>query len=152
MPQQSATASGRPVSRLRAVLLCVLLGLMVACAALLLHATPGSGVGTGHDTRTTATSTTGTSTRHAPESAPEAASASTAVAGQDCTDCATEHHLGLAVACLVAVVLLALVLPARPRGILLRAGRETRAGPPAGVVRLTIPRPPDLAELCILRT
>ncbi len=67
--------------------------------------------------------------------------------------CATcpAGHLGLAITCLVAL-LLVLALVVRPGAWVLSAGHGGRAGPAPGLVHRILSRPPSLTVLCISRT
>jgi hypothetical protein len=67
-----------------------------------------------------------------------------------CTTCPADH-LGLAMTCLAAL-LLVLALVVRPRAWVLASGRGVRAGPAPGLLHRVLPRPPSLAVLCISRT
>ncbi|WP_313821587.1 DUF6153 family protein [Citricoccus sp.] len=73
------------------------------------------------------------------------------VAGDlDCEGCPAAH-LGLAMTCLVALLLVLFVLTP-PRLLRVSTGQRPRAGPVPGLVRHVVPRPPSLQELCISRT
>jgi hypothetical protein len=67
-----------------------------------------------------------------------------------CTTCPADH-LGLAMTCLVAL-LLVLALVVRPRAWVLSSGHGVRAGPARDLLHRVLPRPPSLTALCISRT
>lgn len=68
----------------------------------------------------------------------------------DCEGCPAAH-LGLAMTCLVALLLVLFVLTP-PRLQRVSFGQRPRAGPKAGPARQAAPRPPSLQVLCISRT
>jgi hypothetical protein len=67
-----------------------------------------------------------------------------------CTTCPADH-LGLAMTCLVAL-LLGLALVVRPRTWVLSSVHGARGGPMPGRLLRVLPRPPTLTALCISRT
>ncbi|MFB9072359.1 hypothetical protein ACFFX0_14595 [Citricoccus parietis] len=83
-----------------------------------------------------------------------AATAATAGGGAtgdlDCEGCPAAH-LGLAMTCLVALLLVLLVLTP-PRLQRVSFGQRLRAGPKTGLAHPVVPRPPSLQVLCISRT
>ncbi|WP_313818065.1 hypothetical protein [Citricoccus sp.] len=103
-------------------------------------AAPVAGVGMHHADGTAGT--TGGSSTHG--------GAAGAAGDLDCEGCPAAH-LGLAMTCLVALLLVLFVLTP-PRLLRVSTGQRPRAGPLPGLVRHVVPRPPSLQELCISRT
>lgn len=73
-----------------------------------------------------------------------------AASGAGCATCPADH-LGLAMTCLVAL-LLVVALVVRPRTWVLSAGHGMRTGPAPGLAHRILPCPPSLTVLCISRT
>ncbi|VXC07141.1 conserved hypothetical protein [Citricoccus sp. K5] len=138
-------------SRLRAgsrpVLRAGLLALLVALGFLAMHTMHGQEPVAGSDV------VQGASV-HADHAAGSTTAADTAgggaTGGLDCEGCPAAH-LGLAVTCLVALLLVLFVLTP-PRLLRVSFGQRLRAGPRPGLAHSVVPRPPSLQVLCISRT
>lgn len=140
----SASSRNRLKSRPRPVLRAGLLALLVALGFLAMHTMHGqSAVEAGSDVvqgaSVHAAHSTGGSTAHGG-----------AAGDTDCEGCPAAH-LGLAMTCLVALLLVLFVL-APPRLLRVSFGQRPRAGPMPGLVHPAVPRPPSLQVLCISRT
>lgn len=116
------------------------------------HAAGSPAMGHSGDGRTV--SVAGVGMHHADGTAGSTTAAAAAGGGAtgdlDCEGCPAAH-LGLAMTCLVALLLVLLVLTP-PRLQRVSFGQRLRAGPKTGLAHPVVPRPPSLQALCISRT
>ncbi|NUL45752.1 hypothetical protein F7P69_11190 [Cellulosimicrobium funkei] len=171
-------ADSRPVLRAALLALLVALGFMAMHTMHTMHATHGQAAGPGadvvqgvsvhdghpdhaagspargHPGDGRAESAAGVGMHHSDGTASgmtETASAGGGATGDlNCEGCPAAH-LGLAMTCLVALLLVLFVLTP-PRLLQVSFGQRLRAGPSAGLAHQVAPRPPSLQILCISRT